>query len=224
MAATNASGGSAFKTNRKDWDTLVEELYSGVIAGTAFGIGVAAKSKGLLGASLKLRLNQRFPSAEVTNFVKGHFKLKILEKLFESDSGLVAEPGGNLFKVASNELGLPRNTIVFRFENPADTALRAVMLFGGERMATQLESRLSIATAILEGRTAAGKVDLSLMSPEDLKIELGRLNLKRLFDYDLAKLSVIINGLEDSKEELSKTLKPAFKTVSDYIIKKRVRR
>ena len=224
MSATGTGGGTSYQTNRKDWDTLMAELYNGVIAGTPFGIGIASKAKGLLGASLKLQLNQRFPAPAVTKFVKDHFKLQTLEKLFESDAGLAKEERENLFKVTSNELGLPRNTIVFRIENPSDSILRAVMFFGGERLAAQLENRLSITADILEGNTAAGKVDLSLMGSDELKAELERLNLKRLFDYDMNKLSAIVNGLEDSKDNLPKTLKPIFKTVSDYIIKKRMGR
>ncbi|MEE8435870.1 MAG: hypothetical protein V3S64_13890 [bacterium] len=200
------------------------ELYNGVIAGTPFGIGIASKAKGLLGASLKLQLNQRFPARAVTKFVKGNFKLKILERLFESDAGLAKDERENLFKVTSNELGLPRNSIVFRIENPSDANLRAVIFFGGERLAMQLENRLNITTEILEGRTAAGRVDQSLVGPEELKAELEKLNIRRLFDYDMNKLSTIVNGLEDSKNELPKALKPAFKSVSDYIIKKRMRR
>lgn len=224
MSATGSGGASAYRTNRKDWDTLVSELYEGVISGTGFGIGIAAKQKGLLGASLKLRLNQRFPVPAVTKFVKGNFKLKTLERLFQSDAGLAKENRENLFKVTSNELGLPRNSIIFRFENPTDANLRAVMFFGGERLAAALESRLRITTDILEGKTAAGIVDRSVKGDEELMAELQKLNLKRLFDYDLKKLSAIVNGLEDNKEDLPKTLKPIFKAVSDFIIRKRAGR
>ena len=224
MSATGTGGGTSYRTNRKDWDTLMNELFNGVIVGTPFGIGIAAKAKGLLGPSLKMRLNQRFPVPAVTKFVKGNFKLKILEKLFESDAGLAKEDLENLFKVTSNELGLPRNSLIFRIENPSDANLRAVMFFGGERLAAQLENRLSITTDILEGKTAAGKVDRSLVGPEKLKAELEKLNIRRLFDYDMKKLSAIVNGLEDEKDNLPKALKPAFKSVSDFIIKKRMRR
>lgn len=224
MSATGTGGGTSYRTNRKDWDTLMNELFNGVIVGTPFGIGIAAKAKGLLGASLKMQLNQRFPVPAVIKFVKGNFKLKILEKLFESDAGLAKEDLENLFKVTSNELGLPRNSLIFRIENPSDANLRAVMFFGGERLAAQLENRLSITNDILEGKTAAGKVDRSLVGPEKLKAELEKLNIRRLFDYDMKKLSAIVNGLEDEKDNLPKALKPAFKSVSDFIIKKRMRR
>ena len=160
----------------------------------------------------------------ITKFVKGNFKLKILEKLFESDAGLVKDEQDNLFKVTSNELGLPRNSLIFRIENPAESNLRAVMIFGGERLAAQLETRLNTATDILEGKTAAGRVDQSLVGVEKLKAELEKLNIRRLFDYDMKKLSAIVNGLEDDKDNLPKALKPAFKSVSDFIIKKRMGR
>ena len=40
----------------------------------------------------------------------------------------------------------------------------------------------------------------------------------------MKKLSAIVNGLEDDKDNLPKALKPAFKSVSDFIIKKRMGR
>jgi hypothetical protein len=36
-------------------------------------------------------------------------------------------------------------------------------------------------------------------------------------------LARIVNGLEETKEELPKHLKPIFKSVSDYILKRRLK-
>ncbi len=215
---------SVRRTARKDWDTLTDELYGHVITGASFGIGLAAKSKGLLGSSLKLRLNQRFPSQQVTRFIKDNFKAKMLDRLFDSDQGLEAADRSNLYKVKAGDLGLPRNSLIYRVENSDDANLRAVLIFGGEWMAQQMDARLHAAAEILEGRTAAGKVDRALEDPESLMKELSRINVKRLFEYNLERLSQIVNGLEETKEQLPKDLKPIFKSVNDYVLKKRLRR
>ena len=222
--ALNAGGTvSTHRTNRGDWDTMVTELYNSVIAGTGFGIGIASKEKGLLGSSLKMRLNQRFPNPAVVQFIKGNFKVKSLDRIFESEQGMEAEERSNLFKVKAGDMGLPKNCLIYRIENPSDKNMRAILIFGGEFLAPQLNARLQILSDILEGRTAAGKVDQALESPEDLMEALGKINVKRLFDYDMDRLSKIINGLEHTKNSLPKNLKPIFKSTSDYIIRKRVR-
>ena len=211
-------------TQRSDWDDLVNEVYTGVIAGCPFGIGLATKQKGLLGATIRVRLNQNFPSPAITAFVKKHFRIAHLEQLFQSDQGLEPDARNGTCKVTGDTLGLPRNSLVYRIANPQDANLRAVLIFGGERLEGQLERRLQAAATILE-KTAAERGGLPpLDTPEQMEAALAKINVKRLFDYDMDRLARIVNGLEEHKEDLPKHLKPIFKSVSDYIIKKRVRR
>lgn len=203
---------------------MVAELYTNVVSGSAFGIGIVTKEKGLLGSSLKMRLNQRFPNPAVTNYIKGTFKAKAFDRMFDSEQGLEAASRSNLFKVKAGDMGLPRNCLIYRIENPSDKNLRSVVIFGGEFLASQLNTRLETLSDILAGRTAAGRVEQAQESQEDLMKSLENINVKRLFEYDMDILSKIINGLEHSKESLPKSLKPTFKSVSDYIIRKRVQR
>jgi hypothetical protein len=219
-----AGGPAVHATQRSDWDDLVNELYTGVIAGCPFGIGLATKQKGLLGASIRLRLNQNFPSPAITSFVKRNFRVANLDQIFQSDQGLEHDARNNTLKITGESMGLPRNSLVYRIANPKDAILRALLIFGGERLEGQLERRLQAAATILE-KTAAERGGLPpLDTPEQMEAALAKINVKRLFDYDMDMLARMVNGLEEHKEDLPKHLKPLFKSVSDYIIKKRVRR
>ena len=226
MVSSSSSAGPARanRTNRKDWDALVEELYAAVIAGTPFGIGIAAKHKGLLGTSLKLRLNQRFPNPQVPQYIRKRFQANKLDRLFQSAEGLERD-GTGCYKVAADDLGLPRNCLLYAFENPADPNLRGLIIFGGERMEGQLERRLQAAAEVLEGTgRSSARGGLALDTQEQLEAALAKINVKRLFDYDMDLLARIVNGLEESKEELPKHLKPVFRSVSEYILKHRLKR
>jgi hypothetical protein len=224
VTSTSAGSARANSTHRKDWDALVDELYASVITGVPFSVGIAVKHKGFLGSSIKLRLNQRFPNMQITGFVRKHFQVAQLDRLFAGDPGLERD-GTGTYKVTGGDLGLPKNCLVYAFENPADANLRGVILFGGERLEGQLEKRLQTAAQILSGtgRSAPGG-GLPLESREQLMEALGKINVKRLFEYDMDRLARIVNGLEETKEDLPKHLKPIFKSASDYILKRRLKR
>ena len=48
------------------------------------------------------------------------------------------------------------------------------------------------------------------------------INLKRLSDYDLSRLAEIINGLEESRTQLPKKLRPAYGAIHQYLMSKRL--
>jgi hypothetical protein len=225
MVSDSLSAGSlrANPTSRKDWDPLIDELYAAAIAGAAFGIGIATKQKGFLGTSMKLRLNQRFPSPQVTQYIRKRFQVAQLDKLFEGAPGLERDAAG-VYKVVGADLGLPKNCLVYGFENPADKNLRGVILYGGERMEGHLERRLQAAGEVLQGAARSSPYGgVPLDNREQLLERLSKINVKRLFEYDMDLLARIVNGLEETKEELPKHLKPIFKSVSDYILKRRLK-
>ena len=225
MSASTSGGQTRVQsTRRQDWDSLVDELFASVIAGVSFGVGIATKHKGLLGSSIKLRLNQRFPNIQIIQFIRKRFQVAQLDRMFGNSQGLELDSAGT-YKVVGDDLGLPRNCLVYCFENPDDKNLRGVLLFGGERLEGALEKRLQAATNILEGTGRSSPLGgLALESREQLVEALSKLNVKRLFDVDMDRLARIVNGLEESKEELPKHLKPVFKSASDYILKHRLKR
>ncbi|HKI97047.1 MAG TPA: hypothetical protein VKB51_01110 [bacterium] len=225
MSASSSAGQTrAQPTQRKDWDTLIDELFGSVISGAPFAVGIATKHKGFLGNTLRLRLNQRFPNQQVPQYIRKRFQVPQLDRLFQSAEGLERDAAG-VYKVVADNLGLPRNCLLYCFENPGDKNMRGVLLFGGERLEGQLEKRLETAASILSGPArSSARGGVALESHEQLVAALSKLNVKRLFDYDMELLARIVNGLEESKEELPKHLKPIFKSASDYIIKHRVKR
>jgi hypothetical protein len=223
-SATSAGQTRVTQTQRKDWDSLVDELYAQVISGAPFGIGVVTKHKGLLGTSIKSRLNQKFPNPQMPSFIRKQFQVAQLDRIFDSEAGLERDAGG-FYKVVGDNLGLPRNTLLALFGNPADKNLRGVMLFGGERMAGQLERRLQTATSILDGTgSSSPHGGIALESREDLMAALAKLSPKRLYEYDMDMMARIVNGLEETKEDLPKALKPIFRSVSEYILTRRLKR
>lgn len=225
MVSSQSSAGAAHvkTTSRKDWDSLVDELYASVISGAPFGIGIATKHRGLLGSSIKLRLNQRFPQPKVAQFIRQRFQAPQLDRVFQSGAGLEYESAG-MYKVVGDDVGLPRNCLLVCFANAADPSLRGVMMFGGQRLEGQLEKRLEAASGVLRSTGRSSPFGgLTLESRDDLLTALNRINVKRLFDYDMEVLARIVNGLEHTKDELPKQIKPIFKAVSDYIIKHRVK-
>jgi hypothetical protein len=224
MASLNSGQSGFHQTMRRDWDDLVTELFARVISGAPFGIGVASKSKGFMGATLKLRLNQKFANRAVIEFIRKNFQSKRLDQLF-SGTGLSPDPRAKLFRVSGEDTGLPKNCLVYPFENPNDSNFRGIIMFGGERLEGQLERRLEAASGILNGLPGGSKsTPLGMENHDQLLERLSKINVKRLFEYDLEILSRIVNHLEETKDDLPKNLKPIFRSVSEYILKKRLKR
>ena len=210
-------------TARKDWPALINELYGAVVAGCHFAIGIAAIQEGWIRSTVQLRLNNHFPSPEAISFIRGNFKKSHLESLFTSQEGLVRDEHHDLYKVTGDKMGLPKNSLVYHLENPDGKSMRALLLFGGERLENQMEQRLRTAGLVLGGELGAR----GRLKPEDreqLIAELRKLNEKRLFDYELSHLAAIVNGLEESKEDLPKELKLLYRAASDYLFQKRTQK
>ncbi len=217
----------AQRTNRTDWEALVVELYTNAISDVPFGIGIASKQKGLLGASLELRLNENFPIPPVTAYIRKNFNVAKLDRIFQSAQGLERDSRHNLYKVVGDvkNMGLPRDTLVYPLENPSYKNMRAVLIFGGKRLESGLESRLQGAAEILRvAPPSSPRGGLPLESRERLVESLSKIDPKRMFEYDLELLARIVNGLEETKEDLPKHLKPIFKYVSYYFLKWELKR
>ena len=207
------------------------ELYTNVISDVPFGIGTAAKQKSLLGASLELRLNENFPIPPVTAYIRKNFNVAKLDRIFQSAQGLEWDSRHDLYKVAGDvkDMGLPRNTLVYPFENPSYKNMRAVLIFGGKRLESGLESglesRLQGTAEILRvAPRSSPRGGLPLESRERLVESLSKIDPKRMFEYDLELLARIVNGLEETKEDLPTHLKPIFKLVSYYFLKWQLKR
>lgn len=225
-SAGPSSSSTTHTTSRQDWEQAVVDLYARVVDGVPFGIAVVAKEKTLLGHTLRYRLNPRFPHQAVGDYIRRRFNSGAFDRLFQSDEGLEPAPVKGLYKVTGDKVGLPRNCLVGRIEGTGHPQHQAVVVFGGERLEGQLERRLQVMGEVLAGTGGGvGRGESAVLDThEKLLGALSNVNVKRLYDYDLDLLSRIVNGLEEGKEDLPKELKPKFKSVSDYILKRRLKR
>ena len=119
--------------------------------------------------------------------------------------------------------------LVSPFENPSYNNMRAVLIFGGKRLESGLESglesRLQGTAEILRvAPRCSPRGGLPLESRERLVESLSKIDPKRMFEYDLELLARIVNGLEETKEDLPTHLKPIFKLVSYYFLKWQLKR
>ncbi|MDH4248438.1 MAG: hypothetical protein OEW39_11545 [Deltaproteobacteria bacterium] len=206
-------------TARKDWDHVVAEIFARLIGKSPFALGVVAREKTLLGATVRYRFNPGFATPKAGEYVRRSLTDKNLDTLFSSGTGLAPADIEGVYKVVGDEPGLPKNSLICRVASTVDARFRAVVIYGGERLEGQLESRLKHLRDILSG---ARKTDEK--TTEDLVEELKKLNLKRLFDYDMQTLNRIANGLDHEKDNIDRDLKPKLKTVNDFILSKNLKR
>ena len=206
-------------TARTDWGDVVAEVFSRLIGKVPFGLGVVAREKTLLGASIRYRINPSFSAPKVAEFVRKSLTEKNFDNLFNNDQGLSDAGSPGLYKVTGDGTGLPKNSLIVRLASTADARFRAVVIFGGERLEGQLESRLKHLGDILSG---AKKSDAA--STESLIANLKNVNIKRLFDYELSTLKAIANGLDHEINNLPRELRPKIKAINDYIMSKQIKR
>jgi hypothetical protein len=217
-----------FSTDRPDWDAVITQLYSRVVEGAPYALGVVARQKGLLGLSLRPRLNKNAGNQAAVDYIRGRFRDAEFDRVFQADEGLAQDDQSGLFKVTGEGLGLPRNSLIARVESSADEELKAVVIFGGERLEGQLQRRLQVLAEVLgQGPGSGGsQVVGAPLGPEErekLLAALADLNVRRLSDYDPDLLARIINGLEEGREALPKELKPKYKAAGDYLLRKRLK-
>ncbi|MDH4120812.1 MAG: hypothetical protein OEV94_03820 [Deltaproteobacteria bacterium] len=228
-------------TRRSDWTQLSSELYYQGVEGSKFGIGSVSVEKSTFGSSLRSRMNRIFPHKEITEYIGRNFNAKTFENLFKSEEGLMPYGLPGVVQVMNDTLGLPRNTLVVRVQNPGSPVMKAVVLYGGERMEGQLEQRLARLTQVLQGKgeqspqpesarssagaTAAPAAPNPLKdNPEHFRKVLAQVNLRNLASYKPDQLSKLVDALEPDKDSLPLELKPRFKAVSDWVVRQSMKR
>ena len=219
MALGEGVASGVLTTKRKDWDAVITDIYSRMVGKAPFALGIVAREKTLLGASVRYRFNPNFSMPKAGEFIRKALTDKTLDGIFQSDQGLSSGGTPGLYKVTGDGLPLPKNSLIIRVLNTADDRFRAVVIFGGERMEGQLETRMKSLGDILSGAKLKPEDD-----PEFMINQLKKINVKRLFDYDMATLTKIANALEHDKNSLPLELKPKMKAVLDHIMKKQLKR
>lgn len=211
-------------TSRSDWNSVLVEVYSRVIDGCRFGIGVLTTEKNLLSTKVVFRLNQDYPDPAVIEYIRRKFNAKCFNRFFSPDAGLSTDSTTGILKVGDGSFGLPGKSLVAPFKSNSGEKKRAVVVFGGTRLEGQIDARLKALDSVLgsERPTITTKDRVPVTSHNELVEALNKINLKRLFDYKLDQLALIVNGLEETKEQLSLTMKPKFNTVNQYLLAKRL--
>ena len=211
-------------TSRKDWDLLNREIFSRVIEGGKFCVGVVSSGDAEPG-QLKYRMSQDFPSRKAIEYIRAQFKSEQFNSIMTTRSGLALNSKYGLFKVASDKLGLPLNSMVMPVTSAVDPNLKSLLIFGGEFLDHQMAARLQTLDNLLgRGEKAAAdrKLGAGGRTQRELIEKLEGINITRLFDCDINTLAEIANGLEEVKGQLSQNLKPKYGAVHQYLMKKRL--
>ena len=211
-------------TNRTDWESLNREIFTRVVEGGKFCVGVVSAGDAEPG-QLKYRMSQEFPNGKVIEFIRSQFKPAQFDQIMTSRSGLAVNGKYGLFKVTSDTLGLPLNCMVMPVTSTANPKLKSLLIFGGEFLDTQMAARLQALDGLL-GRTEKApsdrKMGASGRTQRELIAMLEEINIKRLFEYEIDALAEIANGLEEVRGQLSQNLRPKYGAVQQYLMKKRL--
>lgn len=211
-------------TTRTDWDMLNREIFARVIEGGKFCVGIVSAGDGAPG-QLKFRMNQDFPAKNVTEYIRAQFKPPQFESIMTSRAGMAVDGKFGLFKVASDKLGLPMKSMVMPVTSTVDPKLKSLLLFGGEFLDTQMAARLDALDKVL-GRGERSANDQRMgkggRTRGELIEMLAKINVKRLFDYELDKIAEIANGLEETRDQLPPNLRPKFGAIHQYLMSKRL--
>lgn len=212
-------------TSRRDWDLLNREIFARVIEGGKFCVGLVSAGDAEPG-QLKYRMSQDFPNGKAIDYIRAQFMPAQFDSIMSSRGGLAVNSKYGLFKVSSDKLGLPLNSMVMPVTSTADPKLKSLLIFGGEFLDHQMAARLKALDNVLgrgEKSAADRKMGPSGRTQRELIGELEGINIKRLFDYDINTLAEIANGLDEVKGQLSRDLKPKYGAVQQYLMKKRLK-
>ena len=103
-------------TTRTDWEVLNREIFTRVIEGGKFCIGIVSSGDAEPG-QMKFRMSLDYPGKEAIEYIRSQFKPAQFESIMTSRSGLASVGKFGLFKVVSDKLGLPRNAMVLLIIN-----------------------------------------------------------------------------------------------------------
>ena len=212
-------------TGRSDWERLNREIFARVVDGGRFCIGIVSSGETPSG-ELTYRMHQGFPGKEASDYIRMRFQPAHFNAVMSSRAGLAHIAKYRLFKVVSDQLCLPVNTMLCPISSNANPKLRSLLIFGGEFIDHQMTTRLEALDGLLnrpEHRAEDRPSGLGGKTRGELMAMLDDLNVKRLFDYNLDELAEIANGLDETKAQLSKRMKPKFWAVNQYVMTKRLK-
>ncbi|MBI4082579.1 MAG: hypothetical protein HY423_08210 [Candidatus Lambdaproteobacteria bacterium] len=220
-------------TDREDWPTLTSELYRRVIENCPFGVAMITRTRDRNLTRLEVRVNPDFENEDVPKFIRRYFRISHYDGIFHAVEGLVKEGPHDLYKIVGPKLGLPLHSLIYRIEHHRREELKALLVFGGERLEGQMENRLRTVMEIMESpvRGAAVGAAAAWVAPpppaeDDTRLEelLARLRLIRheqLVNTDLDEVAALVNGLEAEFGGMPAPLQVKYTALRDYLVRQR---
>jgi len=214
-------------TDRTDWEPLLTELFERVIHRCPYGIAAVTKRKLVRWHRLIIRTNEMFEPGDVTRFIRRYMRVAHYDAIFKSTAGMEHDERYDLYKIIGTNLGLPVKSLVYGIQHADQADLKALLVFGGERMEGQMERSLELVQKILaapptnkhEAPTSPGPDDYG--SYGELIAELRKVNLKELDKMDINVIADLVNGLDSVIEYSPASLRAKYRTMSDHLLYRR---
>jgi hypothetical protein len=222
VAATPAAV-TMLRTSREDWHRLTEEIYVRAVAKIPCGMAVVSKSKLLGFTRLTMRLNPAFRSGEATQWVRRHFKVGQFDSIFAPGAALRPYEAAGLYEITDIKAGLPVHCLVGLIAHEKDPDLRAVVLFGGERLEGQLEKSLAALRECLAPTKGAVRDAQLQARREELLRDLKALDLKELSHLDVDVVARLVNELEGALDGAPIEMRSKYRALSDHLVRRRTR-
>jgi hypothetical protein len=218
------------KTPRSDWDALMTELFEKVIYRCPFGIATVTKRKIVRWHRLIIRINDLFEPSDVPLFVRRTLRVAHYDSIFKSTDGMERDERYDLYKVVGPQLGLPMKSLVYAIQHEEKPELRALLVFGGERLEGHMERSLELVQRILAAPPTNAHMPPPAPGPDDfgsygeLIQELRAVNVKELDKMDIHAIADLVNGLDDVIEYSPAALRTKYRAMNDYLLNRRRKR
>jgi hypothetical protein len=213
------------RTFRTDWDALVRELFARVVDGCPFAVGLFTRDDSWGVPRMREMLNFNGGQDQMLYYVRRHFKRKHYDHIANSLEGLAPHERFDLYKIVSPGLGLPLNSLVYKIEHYSEPDLKAVIVFGGERLGGQMEVHLKLTAGILEAppkslvaesRKSEGsryaQLIVMLRAADPRKLRQAKLSERRW-----SEIHEIVTGLEGMQDQFPEMLKTKFVILSKLL-------
>ncbi len=213
------------RTFRTDWAALVRDLFVRVVDGCPFAVGLFTRDDTWSVPRMREMLNFNGGREQMLYYVRRHFKRRHYDHIANSLEGLAPHERYDLYKIVSPGLGLPLNSLVYKIEHYSEPELKAVIIFGGERLGGQMEVHLKMTAGILEAPPKVlsadsrkpedsryAKLIVMLRAADPRKLRQAKLNERRW-----SEIHEIVTGLEGMQDQFPEMLKTKFIILSNLL-------
>jgi hypothetical protein len=214
-------------TARTDWDVLTRELFDQVLYRCPYGIAAIHKHRILRWHRLIIRTNELYAQEDAPAFIRRTFRVAHYDAIFRSATGMERHERYDLYKIIDARLGLPLKSLVYGIQHQERADLKALLVFGGERMEGQMERSLERVEKILSAPPTDRREQPTPPGPDDygsygeLIAALRQVNLKELGRMEIREVASLVNALDAVIEYSPAHLRAKYRVMSDYLINRR---